>query len=82
MRCIGNRINQMATYYQVCVGHNTHTNGLDLETAQEIADDLNETFPHKQFYISPDYDYEDRLKREDRIYNECAVDGWKDLFNY
>lgn len=82
MRCIGNRTNQMATYYQVCEGYNTHTNGLDLEDAQQMADHLNNIFPHKQFFISPDYDYEDRLKQEERVYNDNAVDGWEDLYNY
>jgi hypothetical protein len=72
----------MSTYYQIFEGCYTHTNGLDLDTAYEILEQLTNTFPHKEFYISPDYDYEDRLKEEERVYNNNAVDGWEDLFNY
>jgi len=72
----------MKPYYQVCERHNTHTSGLTLDQAYEMVADLNNTFPHKQFFISPDYDYEDRLKEEQRVYNNNAVDGWEDLFNY
>lgn len=72
----------MTSYYQVCVGYNTHTSGLTLDEAYEMVAHLNNTFPHKQFFISPDYDYEDRIKEEERVYNNNAVDGWEDLFSY
>ncbi len=72
----------MTAYYQIFEGCYTHTSGLDLETAYETLGQLTITFPHKEFYMSPDYDYEERLKEEGRVYNNNAVDGWEDLFNY
>ena len=54
-----------------------HTTQLTFEEASELIKDLENCFPDKQYAIHPDEYVE---PKENRNYNEAAVDGWEDMF--
>lgn len=53
-----------------------HTDDLEVEDAEELAEDLHNTFEDLVFYVEP-YDHE---IEEERYYNNHAVDGWEDMY--
>lgn len=53
-----------------------HTDDLEVEDAEELAEDLHNTFEDLLFYVEP-YDH---VIEEERHYNEHAVDGWEDIY--
>tara|TARA_R110000803_G_C11777511_1_gene296143 strand:- start:162 stop:386 length:225 start_codon:yes stop_codon:yes gene_type:complete len=54
-----------------------HTTQLTFEEASELIKDLENFFPDEQYAIHPDEYVE---PKENRNYNEAAVDGWEDMF--
>ena len=53
-----------------------HTDDLEVEDAEELAEDLHNTFEDLLFYVEP---YEHVIE-EERYYNKHAVDGWEDMY--
>lgn len=53
-----------------------HTTDLDKDEAEALAKDLTETFPEERYWVQ-----EDDEPKDERHYNEKAVDGWEDLFS-
>ncbi len=56
-----------------------HTTQLSFNDANELLGNLEEMFPDEQYSVWPDKHKE---FKEVRSYNNNAVDGWEDLFNY
>lgn len=56
-----------------------HTTQLSHSEAVELVENLLEMFPDEQYSIWPD---EYKEPKEVRYYNNNAVDGWEDLYNY
>jgi hypothetical protein len=56
--------------------HETHTEDLTQEDAEKLADELNELFPDNQYYT----ERVEYVEKEERHYNENAVDGWEDIY--
>lgn len=56
-----------------------HTKWLTLKEANELQDDLKETFPESNFWIELHLN-EKPQEEEERHYNEDAVDGWEDIY--
>ena len=53
-----------------------HTEDLSEEDANVLASSLNEAFPDYQYYaMQVEY-----VEKEERHYNENAVDGWEDMY--
>lgn len=57
-----------------------HTKGLTKAEADEMRDGHAKLFPELDYWVQPhdDGDKED----EPRHYNDKAVDGWEDIYNY
>lgn len=60
----------------------THTSGLYLEDAQEMLERHQKCFPNKIWVIEEEDEEEYEEAKRERHYNDRAVDGWEDLFNY
>ena len=61
--------------YSVC-----HTKGLTKEEADEMRERHAKCFPDLEYWVQPQY--EDEEQDEPKHYNERAVDGWEDIYNY
>lgn len=55
-----------------------HTDDLEVDQAEELAESLRGAFPDLLFYVEP----YDQAVEEERYYNEDAVDGWEDMYPY
>jgi hypothetical protein len=53
-----------------------HTENLTQEDAEQLAQELSETFPDYQYYAER-VEYVEKVERH---YNENAIDGWEDLY--
>ena len=56
-----------------------HTTQLSYSEAFELINELEKMFPNEQYSIWSD---EYKEPKETKYYNNNAVDGWEDLFNY
>lgn len=54
-----------------------HTEWLELDDANKLAKDLSETFKDLDFWVES---HMDEKPKEERYYNENAVDGWEDIY--
>ena len=61
---------------------NIRTSGLYLEDAQEMLERHQKCFPNKIWLIEKEDEEEYEEAKRERHYNDRAVDGWEDLFNY
>ena len=62
---------------------NIHTSNIYLEDTQEMIERHQKCFPNKIWLIVEENDEEEYEEaKEERHYNDRAVDGWEDLFNY
>lgn len=57
----------------------THTDELEYDEASELMSNLKSYFPDDVYRIEP-YEYEEKEEKEERTYNENAVDGWEDIY--
>ena len=53
-----------------------HTEDLTQEDAEKLAEELNEVFRDYQYYV----ERVEYIEKEERHYNENAVDGWEDMY--
>ena len=62
---------------------NIHTSNIYLEDTQEMLKRHQNSFPNKIWIIEEENEEDENEEyKEERHYNERAVDGWEDLFNY
>ena len=61
---------------------NIHTSNIYLEDAQEMLERHQKCFPNKIWLIGEEDEEEYEEAKRERHYNDRAVDGWEDLFNY
>ena len=73
----------MNKYYQVRVitssSDELHTDGLSKNEAESLCKDLQSTFVNYEYYVQESHDYKHPTER---YYDDNAVDGWEDMFNY
>tara|TARA_R110002126_G_scaffold208132_1_gene355060 strand:+ start:140 stop:370 length:231 start_codon:yes stop_codon:yes gene_type:complete len=58
-----------------------HTKGLTKAEADEMRDHHADLFPDNDWWVTPHDEDDDRVE-EPKHYNERAVDGWEDIYNY
>jgi hypothetical protein len=62
---------------------NIHTSNIYLEDTQEMLKRHQNLFPNKIWLIEEENEEDESEEaKQERHYNERAVDGWEDLFNY